>query len=89
MDIVGHISPPSSRGHPFFLAITDYFSKWAEALPIAEVKTIQVVKFFKHHIIHRFSVCKWIINDNGPQFASQAFYRFCNKYRIHNVASTT
>ena len=28
------------------------------------------------------------MHDNGPQFASQVFYQFCNKYRIQNVAST-
>ena len=27
MDIIGPINPPSSRGHRFILAITDYFSK--------------------------------------------------------------
>jgi len=33
MDVVGPISSPSSKGHRFILAITDYFSKWAEAIP--------------------------------------------------------
>jgi len=37
------------------------------------------------------SVTFWanrIIHDNSPQFASQVFYRFCDRYRIQNVAST-
>ena len=33
MDIIGPISPPTSRGHRFILVITDYFSKWAKATP--------------------------------------------------------
>ena len=82
MDIVGPITPPSSRGHPFILAITDYFSKWAEAIPLVEVKMVDVVNFIKHHVIYRFGVPRRIIHDNGPQFASHAFYRFCNKYQI-------
>jgi len=32
MDVVGPISPPSSKGHWFILAIADYFSIWVEAL---------------------------------------------------------
>ena len=48
-----------------------------------------MVNFIKHHVIHRFGVPKRIIHDNGPQFASQVFYQFCDKYRIQNVASTT
>ncbi|XP_020254134.1 uncharacterized protein LOC109831208 [Asparagus officinalis] len=39
MDIVGPVTPPSSKGHRFILAITDYFSKWAETIPLREVKT--------------------------------------------------
>jgi len=44
MDVVGPISPPSSKGHRFILAITDYFSKWAEVIPLREVKASDVVK---------------------------------------------
>src|SRR4051812_49973352 len=56
--MMGPIYPPSSRGHRFILAITDYFSKRAEAIPLweveaiplQEVKAIDVVKFIKHHV---------------------------------------
>jgi len=88
IDVVGLISPSSTRGHRLILAITDYFSKWAEAIPLVEVKTFNVVNFIKHHVIHRFGVPRRIIYDNGPQFASQVFYRFCDKYQIQNVTST-
>ncbi|XP_020263088.1 uncharacterized protein LOC109839069 [Asparagus officinalis] len=53
MDIVGSVRSPSSKGHHFILAITGYFSKWAEAIPLREVKTSDVVKFLKHHIVYR------------------------------------
>jgi len=86
IDIIGPISPPSAKVHQFILAITDYFSKWAEATPLVEVKTTNMVNFIRHHVIHRFNVPRWIIHDNGPQFSSQSFYQFCNKYRIQNVA---
>jgi len=88
MDVVGPISPPSSKGHQFILAITDYFSKWAEAIPLREVKASDVIKFVKHHVIYRFGVPRRIVHDNGPQFVSQAFQRFRNKFRIQSVSST-
>jgi len=88
IDVIGPISPSSTKGHRFILAITDYFSKWAEAIPLVEVKTSYVVNFIKHHVIHRFGVPRRIIHDNGPQFMSQVFYQFCDKYRIQNMAST-
>ena len=70
------------------LAITNHFSKWAEATPLIEVETSNVVNFIRHHVIHRFGVPRRIIHDNDPQFASQVFYRFCNKYWIQNVTLT-
>jgi len=73
MDVVGPISPTSSKGHRFILAITDYFSKWAEAILLREVKTSDVIKFIKHHVVYHFDVPRWIVHDNGPQFVSQAF----------------
>ena len=76
------------KGHWFILAITDYFSKWDDAIPLIEVNTSNVVNFIKHHVIHQFGVPRRIIYDNGPQFVSLVFYWFCNKYQIQNVAST-
>jgi len=29
IDVIRHMSPSSTKGHRFILAITDYFSKWA------------------------------------------------------------
>ena len=42
IDVVRPISPSSTKGHRFILAITDYFSKWAEAIPLAGVKTYTI-----------------------------------------------
>ena len=48
---IGSISPLTSRGHHIILAITDYFSKRAEAVPLKEVKIPNVIKFIKHHVL--------------------------------------
>jgi len=81
MDVVGPISPPSSKGYQFILAITDYFSKWAEVIPLKEVKISDVIKFTKHYVIYHFGVPWQIVHNNRPQF-SQVFQRFCNKFRV-------
>ena len=56
MDVVGPISPLSSKEHRFILVITDYFSKWAETILLKEVKTSDVIKFIKHHVVYRFGM---------------------------------
>jgi len=61
----------------------------AEAVPPKEVKASNVIKFIKHHVLYRYGVPRRIIHDNGPQFVSQAFQKFCNKFRIQSVSSTT
>jgi hypothetical protein len=38
MDVIGPIHPPSSKGHRFILAATDYFSKWSEVVALKVVK---------------------------------------------------
>ncbi|KAM1620295.1 hypothetical protein ACFXTN_017282 [Malus domestica] len=38
LDVVRPIAPKSSAGEAYILAATDYFSKWAEAIPLKEVK---------------------------------------------------
>ena len=44
LDIVGPL-PKSSKGQLYILATTDYFSKWAEVVPLKEVKKENVVDF--------------------------------------------
>jgi len=39
IDIIGPIRPSSMKDHLFILAITDYFSKWAEGIPLMEVNS--------------------------------------------------
>ena len=45
IDIMGPISPSSTKGRQFILAITDYFSKRAEVIPLIKVKTFNVINF--------------------------------------------
>jgi hypothetical protein len=54
MDMIGKINPPSSKGHQIILAITDYFTKWVEAVPIKSVASKDVINFVKEYVIHRF-----------------------------------
>ena len=69
MNIVG--KRPQTKGQKvFFLAMTDYFSKWVEAEEFREVKDKDVVSFIKRNIIYKFRVSSEIVCDNGSQFIS-------------------
>ena len=54
MDIIGKIHPASSKGHSFILIATNYFTMWAEAVPLKKSRI--VIQFIKGQIIHRFGI---------------------------------
>ncbi|KAL0352250.1 UNVERIFIED_CONTAM: hypothetical protein Scaly_1613700 [Sesamum calycinum] len=60
LDVVGPITPKSSIGHIYILAATDYFLKWAEAVPLKEVKKETVVHFIHVNINFRYGVPQYI-----------------------------
>jgi hypothetical protein len=47
MDIISKINPLSSKGTQFILAITDYFTKWVEAVPMKSIASKDVINFLK------------------------------------------
>ncbi|NAV32995.1 reverse transcriptase-like protein [Klebsiella pneumoniae] len=81
-DIIGPIDPPSSKGHRFILAATDYFSKWAEAIPLRQVTSHHVIKFFRDNIVYHFGVPRRIISDNGMAFKSTKINNFAVRHHI-------
>ena len=63
LDAIGPL-PMSSNGHLYILVATDYFLKWAEAVPLREVKKETVVNFIRIHLIYRYGVPRYIITNN-------------------------
>ena len=78
MDMIGQINPPSSKGHQWVLVVTDYFTKWVEAVPMRSVASRDVISFVKEHIIHRFGIPQTITTDGGSIFISEEFRKFAD-----------
>jgi len=74
---VDPITPKSSADHSYILAATDYFSKWAEAIPLREVKKENVVDFIRTRIIYRYDLPRYIITDNGKPFVNKLVTALC------------
>ena len=68
--------------------VVDYFTKWAEAEALANIRDVDVKKFVWRNIVMRFGVSDSLISDNGLQFDSRAFREFCNNLGIKNRYST-
>ena len=67
---------------------TDYFTKWVEAEPLANIRDVDAKKFIWKNVVTRFGVPHSLILDNGLQFDSKSFRRYCNELRITNIYST-
>ena len=76
--MIGQINPPSSKGHQWVLAVTDYFTKWVEAVLMRSVASKDVINFVKEHIIHRFGIPQTITTDGGSVFISEEFRQFAD-----------
>ncbi|XP_059310872.1 uncharacterized protein LOC132062290 [Lycium ferocissimum] len=79
LDVVGPL-PKSSGGHLYILAVTDYFSKWAEAVALKEVKKENVANFIRVNIIYRFGIPRYIITDNGKPFDNKLMNKICDLF---------
>jgi len=81
LDVVGPLTRKSSTGHLYILAATEYFTKWAEAIALKEVKKENVVDFIRTHIIYRYCVPQYIITDNGKLFFNKLMTSLCEKFK--------
>ena len=69
VDIVGPL--PVSRGFTHLLTVIDRFTRWPEAIPLAQTDAASIGRAFALHWVARFGVPSDITSDRGPQFTSE------------------
>ena len=72
----------------YLLVGIDYFTKWIEAEPLANIRDTDAKQFIWKKIVTRFGVPHTLISKNGLQFDSKAFRRYCYELGIRNRYST-
>jgi ribonuclease HI len=82
IDIVGILARAPGWFRFLFVAI-DTFTKWMEAMPVANIMEKVAVKYLQS-IIYRFSVPRRVLTDNGTQFKGVKFVRCCVDFDIHH-----
>ncbi|XP_065630785.1 uncharacterized protein LOC136068062 [Quercus suber] len=87
LDIVGPFLKAIGN-RKYILVSTDYFTKWVEAEPLANIRDVDVQKFVWKNIVTRFGTPHTLISNNGLQFDSKAFRSYCGKLEITNRYST-
>ena len=79
LDIVGEISPQSSKQHKYILTATDYFTKWVEAIPLKTTNSEGIIEFIDQFIITRFGVPNALVFYNASYFSGNAMFEFAIK----------
>ena len=67
---------------------TNYFTKWVEAESLANIRDVDAIKFVWKNIVTQFGVPYSFVSDNGLQFDSKSFKRYCCELGITNRYST-
>ena len=76
---------PKAVGNKKYLLIcTNYFTKWVEAEPLANIRDVDVKRFIWNDIDTRFGVPNVLISDNDLQFDSKSFRKYCSDFGIKN-----
>ena len=83
IDIIGPL--PIAKGQvKFSVVAVDYFTKWAEVEPLATITEKKTKNFVERNILSRFGIPRVFIRDNGRQFDTPVFRKFCSGYGISN-----
>ena len=68
VDIVGPL--PISQGNTYLFTIIDRYTRWPEAIPMADATAASCARVLLSHHIAQFGVPADITSDRGPQFTS-------------------
>ena len=76
--------PRAVGNKKYHLVGTDYFMKWVKAEPLANIKDVDAKRFVWKNNVTRFGVPHVLISDNGLQFDSKMFRKYCGELGITN-----
>ncbi|XP_055605612.1 uncharacterized protein K02A2.6-like [Uranotaenia lowii] len=68
----------------YFLILVDAFSKWPEVVPTKRITTEATLAILRG-IFARFGMPETLVSDNGRQFVSEQFERFCDQNGIQHL----
>jgi hypothetical protein len=80
LDTAGPL-PETKSGNKYILVAIDHYSKWCEAKAVADHGAKTMSRFLEDDIICRYGVPKFVLTDNGGEWAAE-FEVMCKDYGI-------
>jgi transposase InsO family protein len=82
LDTTGPL-PETKSGNKYIQVAIDHYSKWCEAKAVADHGAKTASKFLEDDIICRYGVPKFVLTDNGGEWAAE-FKVMCKDYGIQH-----
>lgn len=81
--------PRTSSGNIGCCVLVDHNSKWTSVVPIKSKMSASVVNIIERQMLPFLPrIPTKILSDNGPEFKSQTFTEFVNRYSITHICTT-
>ena len=87
MDLVGPISPQTSKGNRYMLTVIDMLTGYTIAVPITDKRSETVCKAYRDSVYCIFGGSSRILTDNGTEFKSKEMKQICEELEIKQVFS--
>ncbi|XP_015934190.1 uncharacterized protein LOC107460346 [Arachis duranensis] len=87
VDLLGSF-PPGPGQVKYLIVAIDYYTKWVEAKPLANISSANCQKFMWRQVVTRFGISESIISDNRTQFTDKKFKDFLSGLGIKQKFSS-
>ena len=87
MDLVGPISPVTSRGNHFILTCIDMLTGFTIAVPIKDKTANTVCDAYRAHVYCIFGGSARILTDNSTEFKNEQMDELCKQLNVKRVYS--
>ena len=87
MDLVGPISPVTSRGNRFILTCIDMLTGFTIAVPIKDKTANTICDAYRAHVYCIFGGSARILTDNGTEFKNEQMDELCKQLNVNRVYS--
>jgi transposase InsO family protein len=81
-------NPLSASGHRYIIIVSDYFTKWVEAMPMFKDDGETAALFLFNQIIARFDVPREIVTNHGSHFQNQMMTELTSKIGLQQEYSS-
>ena len=87
MDLVGPISPQTSKGNKYMLTVIDMLTGYTIVVAIPDKRAETYCQAYRDHVYCTFGGSSRILTDNGTEFRSKEMKQICDKLEIKQVFS--